>query len=138
KTGRRRLRIQAAIARPILVSKHRGLAFEAKNGAIHVRLLQQYAGVVHQVACRKIVSAVDNDVVILQDVQCILAREAGVKLVDPQVRIDIEHAIGGGVQFLAANVLGAMNDMPLEIRSVHDIKIDKANSADACGGQVQP
>ena len=73
--GRRRLGIQAAIARAALISEHRGLPFEAENRAVDVRLVQQHAGVVHQIAGGEVVGAVDDDVVILEDLERVLAGE---------------------------------------------------------------
>ena len=87
--GRRRLRIKAAIARPAQVRReHAGLAFEAEDGAVHVRLLQQHAGVVGEVARGEVVGAVHDDVVGADDVEGVLAGEPGVVQDDLDVRIE--------------------------------------------------
>ena len=57
-------RIEAAIARAVLGREHRRLSVEAEDAAVHVRLPEQHAGVVHQVARREVVGAVDDDVVV--------------------------------------------------------------------------
>ena len=63
----RRFRIEAAIAGAVFIGEHRGLSFEAKDGSVHIRLLQQHAGVIHQIARGKIVGAVDDDVVVREE-----------------------------------------------------------------------
>src|SRR5689334_20539034 len=65
-TWRRRFRVEAAIARTTRYAEHRRLSFEAEDAAVRVRLAEQNAGVVHQVASRKIVGAVDDDVVVAE------------------------------------------------------------------------
>ena len=66
-----RLGIEAAVARPAGRVEHRRLAVEAEDAAVDVRLAQQHAGVVDQVARREIVGAVDDDVVGLEDVEAL-------------------------------------------------------------------
>src|SRR5699024_4079015 len=74
---RRRFGIETAIARSAEVRrKDAGLAFESENGAVDVRLLQQHAGVVGEVTGREVVRAVDDDVVVFDDVEGVLAADA--------------------------------------------------------------
>src|SRR5256885_5942025 len=70
--GRRRLRIQAAVARTLLRREHRRLPFEAEDAAIRIRLSEQHARVVHQIPRREIVRAVDDDVVGREELHRIL------------------------------------------------------------------
>ena len=87
--GRRRFGIKAAIARPAQVRReHAGLAFEAEDRAIDVRLLEQHAGVVGEVARREIVRAVHHDVVGADEVERVFAGDARVVEDDFDVRID--------------------------------------------------
>jgi hypothetical protein len=51
---RRRLGIQAAIARAIFGGEDAGLAFEAENRSVNIRLAGEHAGVVHQIARGKL------------------------------------------------------------------------------------
>ena len=60
---RRRLAEEAAIARGVLGREHGRLSLEAIDAAVHVRLAEQHARVVHEVARLEIVGAVDDDVV---------------------------------------------------------------------------
>ena len=87
--GGGRLGIKAAVARPAQVRREdAGLAFEPENRAVDVRLLQQHAGVVGEVAGGEIVRAVHHDVVGADDVQGVLAGEAGVVKDDLDVRVE--------------------------------------------------
>ena len=59
-----RLGVQAPIARPAQFRReHAGLAFEPKNGAVHVWFLEQHASVVGQIARGKIIRAIHHDVI---------------------------------------------------------------------------
>ena len=59
--GRRRFRIEAAVAGALLGGEDAGLAFETEDGAVGVGLAGEHAGVVDQVARGKIVGAVGDD-----------------------------------------------------------------------------
>ncbi len=72
---RRRLPEQAAVARPARRVEHRDLALEPEDRAVHVRLAQQHARVVHQVAGREVVRPVHHHVVRAQDLERVLARQ---------------------------------------------------------------
>ena len=74
---RRRLGVEAAVAGPFLGVEHRRLALEPEDAAVDVRLAQQHAGVVHQVAGREVVGPVDDDVVVPDDLERVLGREPG-------------------------------------------------------------
>ncbi len=67
--GRRRLRIQAAVAGAVLGREHRRLPLEAEDAAVDVRLAEQHAGVVDEVARREVVGAVDDDVVAAEQIE---------------------------------------------------------------------
>ena len=76
---RRRFGIKAAITRPAQMRrKHAGLAFETENRAIDIRLFEQHAGVVGQIARREIIRAVHDDVVGPDDVERVFGGDARV------------------------------------------------------------
>src|SRR5690606_11361756 len=60
--GRRRLRIEAAVAGTDERLERRHLAVEAENRAMHHRDAVEQRGVVHEVVRREVVAAVDDDV----------------------------------------------------------------------------
>src|SRR5262249_45203274 len=67
--GRRRFRIEAAIAGTILRGKNAGLTFKAEDRAINVGLAAKDTGVVYQETRREIVCAVNDDVEVGEDLQ---------------------------------------------------------------------
>src|SRR5207247_2966886 len=98
---------------------------------------QQHAGVIHQVARGKVVGAVDHDVVVLHDVERVLAGDGDFVPVDLHEWIDVQHAVGGRVQFLASDVFGAVDNLPLQVRVIHHIEIHEPDAAHARCRQVQ-
>src|ERR1700730_3029361 len=56
---------------------------------------------------------------------------------DLDVRIDLRDRLSSGSQLGASDILGAMNHLALEIREVHNVKINDAQSADACRGEIK-
>src|SRR5690606_5158826 len=58
----RRLRIEAAIARPLEGLERRDLPLEAEDGAVHDGDLVEEGRVVHEVTGREVVAAVHDDV----------------------------------------------------------------------------
>ena len=83
---RRRLGIEAAIARTVLGGEHRGLTLEAEDAAVGVGFAEQHARVVHQVAGREVVGAVEDDVVGLEQLQRVLGAERRLVGLDGDVR----------------------------------------------------
>src|SRR5262249_52885238 len=57
---RRRLWIQAAVARAIFGREHGRLPLEAEDAAVRVRLAEQHTSIVGEIARRKVVGAVEN------------------------------------------------------------------------------
>ncbi len=135
--GRRRLRIKAAIAGPFARGKNAGLAFEPENRTVDVGLAQQHAGVVHQVARGKVVGAVGDDVVVLQNVEGVGAREHGLVLDHVDRGIQRGEFFFGGIELLTAHVAGGVQDLALQIAGIDHIEIDQPQRANAGRGQVE-
>src|SRR4029077_5206530 len=85
---RRWFGIQAAVARTFLRCENTGLALEAENRSIDVGLARKDTGIVHQVARRKIVGAVGDDVEFLKQFQRIFAGKPGIEFTNVQKWID--------------------------------------------------
>ena len=81
---RRRLGEEAAVAGPAPRVEDRGLAVEAEDRAVDVRLPEQHAGVVREVAGREVVGAVHDHVVVAEDRRGVLRAQA--LLVDRDAR----------------------------------------------------
>ena len=134
----RGLWIEAAIARPPEVRrKEAGLAFEAKDGAVHVWLAEQHAGVVREVTGGEVVRAVHHDVVGAQDLKGVVAGEAGLVKDDLDVRIEAMEGLSGGSSLRAADIWSAVEDLALEVREVHGIKIHNPEFANTRGRECR-
>ena len=95
-----RFRIQASIARSARIREDRRLTFEAEDRSVNVRLLQQHAGVVHQIARREIIRAVDHHVVALAECRARSRWTASFVLLDLDVRIDVRIRSAAESSFL--------------------------------------
>ena len=71
---RRRLRVEAAVAGTILRAEDAGLTLKAKDRSIRIRLAQQHACIVDQVARGKVIRTIGNNVVVLEDIESVCAR----------------------------------------------------------------
>src|SRR5215470_7865607 len=115
----------------------RRLALEPENRAVNIGLAQQHAGVVGQIARLKIIGAVNDDVVVFDDVERVLRPERKLVSVDPHMRIDVGQAVFGRIQFLSTDVLRAMQDLSLQIAVIDDVEIDQPQSPYARRRQIQ-
>ena len=106
---RRRFGKHAAVARPAKMRREHGaLSVEAEDRAVDVRLFQENADVVREIARGKIVGAVDDDVIRLDDSARVLRSEIRVVQIHLHVRVHLADAVARAVQFLAAHVLRAV------------------------------
>ena len=128
--GRRRLRIQAAVARTVLRREHRRLSLEAEDAAVDVRLPEQHARVVDEIARREIVGAVDDDVVRLEELRARSPTTAPSRSVSTSTfGIDRREPILRRRELRPADVGRAVQDLPLQVAEVDDVEVD---DADAC------
>ena len=74
----------------------------------------------------------------MQNLERVLAGQRGLVLVDLDIRIDVAHPVGGRIELLAADVLGAVNHLPLQVGEIHHVEIHQADAADARRRQIQP
>ena len=72
---RRRLGVEVAVLRTLLGPEHRGLALEAVDGAPHVRLAEDDGRVVDEVAGCEVVGAVEDEVVVGEDLEHVVGVE---------------------------------------------------------------
>src|SRR4029077_829607 len=100
-------------------------------------LIQQHAGIIDEVARRKIVSAVDDDVVIAKDIERVGTRGARFVRIDANRRIHAGQAFLGGLDLGPADVVRRKRDLPLEIGVIDDVEIDDAQAAHAGGAKVK-
>ena len=129
--GRRRLGVQAAVARAVLGAEDRGLPLEAEDAAVGVRYAEDHAGVVDQIAGRKVVSAVDDDVVAAQHVERVGGRERHLVALDVDLGVDGVEAVTRRLQLRPPDVRRAVDDLPLQVAVVDHVEVDDAEPADA-------
>ena len=134
--GRRRLRVQAPVARAVLGPEHAGLAVEPVDRAPHVGLAEQHAGVVDQVAGREVVGAVDDQVV-LAKISMTLSLSSAVSCTTTLTRGLISAMLSRADSRLGPADVGlAVDDLALQVGLVDDVEVDDAERADAGRGQV--
>ena len=110
--------------------EHRRLTLEAEDRPVDVRLLLEDAHVVGQVARGEIIRAVDDDVVRFGDLPGVLAGEQRVVQIDLHVGIDRADAVAGGLDLLAAHILGAVQNLALEVRIIDHVEIHQPQPPD--------
>src|SRR5258708_825845 len=84
-----------------------------------------------------IVSAIDNDIEVLEKFERVGAGELRFERLYLDVRVEIGKARAGSFALGLADVAGAKRDLALEIRGVDDVKVNQAEFADARGGKIQ-
>src|SRR6202042_2331571 len=130
---RRRLRIEAAITRAG-VAKYADLSVETKDRTVDVGPAFEKACVVGQVTRRKVVAAIEHDVIQAHE----LARVAGIETtrdgIDRDERIDGVEAVRRGDGLVAADVCLGEDRLTLKVGFVDGVVVDHADAADARGG----
>src|SRR5467141_4439667 len=137
KPRRRRFRIEAAVARTIGHAENGGLPFKPENRTVHVWLSQQNAGVIDEIARRKIVSPVDDNIKVLEEFERVGAGQLRFERLDLNVRIEVRQARTCGLALRFADVAGAEGDLALEIGEVNDVKVHQPKFADTSGSKIQ-
>ena len=103
--------------------------FPAEDGRVHVGLTREHTGVVHEVTGGEVVGAVGNDVVVLEQLERVLAVEHGLVLFDLHVGVERVDALLRRVELRLSHVFGAMHDLALEVRLVDDVEVHDAETA---------
>ena len=97
-----------------------------------------HGGVVHEVARREVVGAVDDHVPALgEDAVDVLRREPLLEGHDANVRVQrLERALRG-LDLGLAEPVGRVDDLALEVRLVDDVGVDDPERADTGRGEVE-
>ena len=92
--------------------------------------------VVHEVARREVVGAVDDDVVAVDDVEDVVGAEA--RVVREDVDVGVHRREGGlrAVDLAHPDAIKGVKDLALQVRRVDDVHVDDADRADARRGEV--
>src|SRR4030095_11368421 len=107
------------------------LPFEAIDAAVYVRHAMLHARVVHEIARREVVAAVDDHVETLEDPVDVRAGETLVERLHDDAGIEPEHRALFRVDLALADAIGRMKDLPLQVRLVDDVEVDDAERANA-------
>src|SRR5262249_39684840 len=135
--GRRRLGVETAVTGTVWRPENRSLPVEAEDAAVNVRLLLQHADIVDEIARRKIVGAVDDEVVRFTNRQRVRARQPGLEQIELHLGVNVWQALLGRLQLGAADVRGAVQHLALQVAEIDDVEIDQADAAAPRRGQVQ-
>src|ERR1051325_6825435 len=117
--------------------EHCALSIKAKDRSVDIRLSLEHAYVVRQIARRKIIRAVHDNVVLFDNLTRVRAREPALVQLERNVWVHITQAVPGRFEFLAANILRPVQKLPMEIAKIDIVKIDNPDCADAGRGQVK-
>src|SRR5215831_1402624 len=135
--GRWRRGIEAAIARSLVGREDRGHALELEDGAVDIGLAGQIAGVVDEVARVEVVRAVDDEIVVFDDVHHVVYIDAHRQLDDVRVRVEGLDGLSSRVHLGPAHARRGVKDLALEIRYVQHVSVHEADGAHACRRQVE-
>jgi hypothetical protein len=134
--GRRRHRVEVAVVRAVLVPEDGDLTVEAVDRAPDVGLVQQHARVVDQVARGEVVRAVDDEVVVGEDLQHVRAVQPRLMQPDVDQRVDLLDGVTRALGLRPADVGLPVDDLALQVGLVDRVELDDAERADAGRGEV--
>ena len=97
----------------------------------------QHGGVVHQVARREVVGAVEDQVVLLEQFDGVLGLEAQLVQHDLDQRVDLEDRVTRALRLRAADIRLPVDDLALQVRLVDDVELNDADGPDTRGREVQ-
>ena len=136
--GRRRLGEEAAVARAVVRLEDGDLALEAVDRAVHDRDPAPDRRVVHEVARREVVGAVDDDVpAVVEDPVDVLRGEPLAVGDDVDVGVQALDRALRGVDLRRAERVERVRDLPLQVRLVDDVGVDDPERADAGRREVE-
>ena len=126
----------AAVARPLARNVRHELPLEADNACMGERLLRHHASVIDQELRREIVGAVDNKIVILDEVEDVVAGDEGMVSNDLYIGVHRFHRLFRGLHFGLAHIGRSMDNLTLQIRKVHHVGVGNSDGAYTCCGKV--
>lgn len=131
-------REQAPVAGTVeMRGEHRDLTFEPIDTAEDQRSLGPRRGVVVQVAGPEIVGAVDDHIVVREQLQGVVSRDAFCMQVDRHMGIGGAQPVGGGVDLAQADRVLAVQELALEVVGFDRIEIGDTQRSDAGGREIK-
>ena len=95
------------------------------------RLLRHNAGVIDEKLCRKIIGAVDHEIIVFHEIHDILAGDECPIRIDLDIRIDCFHGLLSGLYLCLAHICGCVDDLALEVGKVYFVSICNADGTHA-------
>ena len=126
----------AAVARSLARNVCHELALKADDARMGEGLLRHHARIVDEELRREIVCPVNHEIVILDEVKDVPARDERVVRNHLHVGIHRFHRLFCGLHLQLAHVLGGVDNLALQIREIHDVGIGNTDSADTCRREV--
>jgi len=117
-------------------SEYGDLPLEAKNRAIDIRLARQNGQIVAEIAGLEIVGPINDEIVILADFFGIGGSKPLLEGSDLDFWVDLLKPFARALDLLSANILGAMEELPLQVRKVDMIEVDNAEFSDSGGDEI--
>src|SRR5439155_205599 len=90
---------------------------------------EHHTRIVHQVAGGKVVAAVDDHVIVGENLQRVLAGEHGLMRYHGDVRVDVFQRAAGGLSLRAADVVGEVHHLPVQVGQIDTVGVDAAGPA---------
>ena len=135
--GRRRGRVEAAVARSLVRDEGRQLALEPEHGGVRDRDPGRDRGIVEDVARLERVGAIEDDVVAGDDPVDVVRDEHLLVRDDRHVRVERGERLAGALDLLLADAVVGVDDLALEVREVDDVEVDDPDRPHACGREIQ-
>ena len=98
--------------------------------------LRHHASVIDQELRREIVGAVDNKIVILDEVEDVVAGDEGMVSNDLYIGVHRFHSFFCGLYLGLAHVGRSMDNLTLQIRKVHHVGVGNTDGSHTCCGKV--
>ena len=100
------------------------------------RFLCHNAGIVDEELCRKIICAVNYEIIVLDKIHDVFSGDESPVGIDLDSRIDRLHSFLCRLYLRLAHISGSMNDLPLKIGQVYLICVCNADSTHASCCQI--
>src|SRR2546430_17412750 len=104
-TGVQTCALPISVAWTIRRAENSSLAFETKDGPVNILFAKQDTRVVDEIPGRKIIRAVDDEVVVFEKLKRVTALQLGLVSSNLDIRIQAGESILGGESFGSAHVL---------------------------------
>src|SRR6476469_789118 len=116
------LREEASVARAVRGREERCLAFKPQDAAVHVRLSEQHACVVREVARLEVVGTVDDHIIPSDDVERVRGTELFIDGFDAHQRVHGTKSRARGIGFSLTDICRVVQKLSLQVGRVDPIE----------------